>query len=37
MIVDFIAQVVLGAGSLVAMALIYRHADALSDGNVGAE
>lgn len=37
MIVDFIAQVVLGAGSLVTMALLYRNADALSDGNVGAE
>lgn len=37
MIVDFIAQVVLGAGSLVAMALIYRHADDLSNGNIGEE
>ena len=34
LMIDFLGQVVFGAGSLVTMALLYRHADALSDGNI---
>lgn len=37
LMIDFIAQVILGAGSLVTMVLLYQHADELSDGNIGEE
>lgn len=35
--VDFIGQVVIGGGSIVSLALLYRYSDALSDGNIDAK